>query len=81
MLAEFANFRHSKTLHTHIVNINTMEEQADELFISNLRTLHTTCADPLAVLTWQEIYTFMERCVDTCEHVADSVESVVMKNS
>ena len=81
MAKEFADFKHSKTLHTHIVNINTMEEQADELFISNLRTLHTTCADPLAVLTWQEIYTFMERCVDTCEHVADSVESVVMKNS
>ena len=81
MAREFADFKHSKTLHTHIVNINTMEEEADELFISSLRTLHTTCSDPLQVITWREIYTFMEKCVDACEHVADCIESVVMKNS
>ena len=81
MAREFADFKHSKTLHSHIVNINTMEEEADGLFISSLRTLHTTCSDPMEVIVWREIYTFMERCVDACEHVADSVESVVMKNS
>ena len=81
MAKEFADFKHSKTLHSHIVNINTMEEEADELFISSLRTLHTTCSDPLQIIVWREIYTFMEKCVDACEHVADTVESVVMKNS
>ena len=81
MAKEFADFKHSKSLHSHIVNINTMEEEADELFISSMRTLHTTCSDPLQIITWREIYTFMEKCVDACEHVADSVESVVMKNS
>ena len=81
MAREFADFKHSKTLHGHIVHINTLEEEADDLFISSLRTLHTTCSDPLEVIVWREIYTFMERCVDACEHVADSVESVVMKNS
>ena len=78
---EFAHFKHSKSLHSHIVNINTIEEEADALFISSLRTLHTTCTDPLEIIVWREIYTFMEMCVDACEHVADSVESVVMKNS
>ena len=81
MAREFADFRHSKTLHSHIVNINTLEEEADALFISSLRTLHTTCSDPLEIIVWREIYSFMERCVDACEHVADTVESVVMKNS
>ena len=81
MLEEFTQFRHSKTLHGRIVHINTMEEEADEIFISSLRSLHTTCSDPLEVIVWREIYTFMERCVDACEHVADTVESVVMKNS
>ena len=81
MAREFADFKHSKSLHTHIVNINTLEEEADDLFINSLRTLHTTCSDPLEVIVWREIYTFMEKCVDACEHVADTVESVVMKNS
>ena len=30
---------------------------------------------------WREIYIYLERCADACEHVADTVESVVMKNS
>ena len=81
MAKEFADFKHSKTLHQHIVNINTMEEEADALFISSLRTLHTTCSDPLEIIVWREIYTFMEICVDACEHAADTVESIVMKNS
>ena len=81
MAKEFADFKHSKTLHQHIVNINTMEEEADALFISSLRTLHTTCTDPLEVIVWREIYIYLEKCADACEHVADTVESVVMKNS
>ena len=24
---------------------------------------------------------YLEKCVDACEHVADTVESVIMKNS
>ena len=81
MLEEFADFKHSKTLQDHIIRINTLEEEADQLFISSLRTLHTTCTDPLEVIVWREIYIYLEKCVDACEHVADTVESVVMKNS
>ena len=81
MAVEFADFRRSKQLRDHIIRINTLEEEADALFISSLRTLHTTCSDPLEIIVWREIYTYMEKCVDACEHVADSVESVIMKNS
>ena len=81
MITEFANFKHSKSLHDHIVHINTMEEEADRLFISSMHTLHVTCGDPIAVITWREIYIYLEKCVDACEHVADAVEGVVMKNS
>lgn len=81
MLGEFANFRRSKTLHSHIVNINNLEEEADRLFITSLRTLHTTCKDPVEIVSWREIYVYLEKCADACEHVADTVEGVVMKNS
>ena len=81
LLKEFSDFRRSKTLHTHIVNINTLEEEADRLFISGMRHLHTSCRDPLVVISWREIYIYLEKCVDACEHAADTVESVVMKNS
>ena len=81
MLEQFADFKRSKSLQEYIIRINTLEEEADQLFISSLRTLHTTCTDPLEVIAWREIYSCLEKCMDTCEHVADTVESAVMKNS
>lgn len=30
----------------------------------------------LAVIAWREIYSYLEKCADACEHAADVVESV-----
>lgn len=81
LLKDFADFRHSKTLKKHIIQINEMEEEADRLFMSIMRELHEKEQNPLAIIAWREIYHYMEKCADACEHVADTVESVVMKNS
>ena len=81
MMEEFADFRHSKKLHEQIVKINSMEEEADKVYIDSMHRLHTDCSDPMTVMTWREIYSYLEKCADACEHVADIVESVVMKNS
>ena len=81
MISEFADFKRSKKLQEHIIHVNTMEEEADKLFIASLRSLHTSCTDPLEIISWREIYIYLEKCADACEHVADAVESVVMKNS
>ena len=78
---EFAGFKRSKKIQEHIIQINTLEEEADQLFIDSMRDLHTTCTDPIQIIVWRELYIYLEKCVDACEHVADIVESVVMKNS
>ena len=33
------------------------------------------------IIAWRERYTYLEKCADACEHVADIVGSVAMKNS
>ena len=81
MLTDFADFRHSRTLKDRIIRINAMEEEADRLYMSAMRKIHTGSKDPLIVISWREIYAYLESCADACEHVADAVESVVMKNS
>lgn len=81
MLEEFANFRHSKVLKDKVISINAMEEEADRLYISTMRKLHVECKDALQIIAWREIYDYLEKCADACEHVANVVESVVMKNS
>ena len=81
IMEEFANFKKSKTLHGLIIEINALEEGGDRLFIDSMRRLHTEVADPLEIIAWREIYNFLEKCCDACEHVADAVESVIMKNT
>ena len=58
-----------------------MEEEGDRLFLACMRALHETCSDPIEVIAWREVYHYLESCLDACEHVADSVESVIMNNS
>ena len=81
LMREFADFKKSKRIHEHVVRINTLEEEADKLYIACMYRLHDTCTDPLEVIAWREIYSCLEKCMDTCEHVAATVESAVMKNS
>lgn len=81
VIEEFADFRKSKTLHGLIVEINALEEEGDRLFIDSMRRLHETVTDPLEIIAWREIYVYLEKCCDACEHVADAVESVIMKNT
>ncbi len=81
LMDEFADFKHSKLLRDHIIRINTLEEEADKRYISCMYQLHGACRDPIEIIAWREIYTYLEKCADACEHVADVVESAVMKNS
>ena len=81
LMKELADFKRSKRIHVHIVRINTLEEEADKRFIACMYQLHNTCKDPLEVIAWREVYNYIEKCIDTCEHVADTVEGIIMKNS
>ena len=80
-LADFSNFKKSKTLNEHLIEINTLEEEGDRLFIASMRKLHTESTDPMEIIAWREIYTYMEKCTDSCEHVADVIEEILMKNA
>lgn len=81
VIEEFVDFKKSKKLHELIIEINGLEEKGDQLFIESMKNLHTTVTDPLEVIAWREIFHFLEKCCDACEHVADAVESVIMKNT
>lgn len=81
MMEEFADFKKSKTLHGLIIEINALEEEGDRLFIDSMRALHTEVTDPIQIIAWREIFVYLEKCCDACEHVADVVESVIMKNT
>lgn len=78
---ELANFRKSETIRPAIVEVNSLESEADGLYLKAMRRLYTTETDPITVLSWTHLYESLECCFDACEHASDVIESVIMKNS
>ena len=63
------------------VDLNQAEEECDRFYLEAARAVPTQCTDLLEIIAWREIYDYMEDCADACEHVADTVATVVMKNT
>ncbi len=61
LMREFANFRRSKELKDRIIRINSLEEEADRLYIANMRALHSEEKDVLEIIAWREIYSYLHK--------------------
>ncbi len=80
-LKEFRNFKKSKSIKDSIIEINRLEETGDKLYSDAMRRLYQSGSDPVEIMAWTEVYSRMERCTDACEHTANLVEEVIMKNT
>lgn len=80
-MQEFPNFQKSTVLHQAVVDVNNMEEKGDAIYIDAVRALYEQGSDPIKMLVWSELFDKLEDCCDTCEHVADLMEMIAMKNS
>ena len=81
-MGDFRNFKKSKTFKQLIIDVNTYEEEADRLYMKVNRSLYDKDRDdPLRVLLWTQIFDRMEKCCDTCEHIADTMSGILLKNA
>ena len=80
-LQEFHNFKKSKTLMNKLIEVNRLEEDADRLYYETVHQLFCNSTDPIELFVWSDIFSKLEKCADACEHAADTIESIVMKNS
>ena len=80
-LQEFPGFKKSTTIRDHLIKVNDYEEEADRLYIGTLHEIYSTWTDPVAIITWTKVFDRMERCADSCEHAADVIGTIIMKNS
>lgn len=81
MMKEFTHFRKSETIHTHLVQVNYLEEVGDKLYTEAVHALYSSSHNAIEIIGWTETFERLEKCCDACEDVADVVESVIMKNS
>lgn len=79
---DFSNFKNSKKLRQLLIDVGDCEEEADVLFMRIMRGLYTEKVhDPLLVYIWDRIFQRLESTADTCEHVADTMGSIMLKNA
>ena len=65
----------------HCIEINRLENVADNILRGALARLFREEKDPIAVIKWKEIYETLESATDRCEDVANIIEGVVLENS
>ncbi len=65
----------------HTIEINRLEEVADQLVRSAVSDLFQTEKDSILLMKLKEIYEFLEQTTDACEDVADALQTVTVKNS
>ena len=63
------------------IEINRLENEADEVSRAAIAALFTGDAAPLDVIKWKEIYETMETATDKGEDVANLLEEIVLKRS
>lgn len=64
-----------------VVEINRLENIADSIYRTAISRLFKEEKDPVNIIKWKDIYETLEDTLDACEHLADTVEGVIIKNA
>lgn len=79
-MADFRNCKKSSKFQSLVVRVNDLEDEADRLHMSVIRSLYTVEREnPVRVMVWTALFNAMEDCVDQCEAVADQMSAVMVK--
>ncbi len=78
---ELKNFKKPDTLMQRILEVNRIESEADTQLMNAINHLFRTETDYKKLISGKIIYEALEHCTDVCEHVADLMERVIIKNS
>ena len=75
------NLEKPKGLDERIIAINSLENDGDRIEREAMASLFDgdmTCTD---IIKWKDIFEALEAAIDECEHVANVIESIVLKHN
>ena len=70
-----------KGLNDHWIEVHRLENDGDRLYrdaVAELFDGDMTCTD---IIKWKDIYSTLEQAIDDCEHVANIIETIMLKNT
>lgn len=80
-VGELRNMRNMRIITDALVKVNSIENQADDVFDMSIDRLFETEPDAKEVIKKREIYQVMEVVTDKCEDAANVIESIIIKYS
>jgi uncharacterized protein len=76
---ELRDMKNMRQITEALVKINSIENQADDIFDLSIERLFSTQPDAKEVIKMREIYQVMEIATDKCEDAANVIESIIVK--
>jgi uncharacterized protein Yka (UPF0111/DUF47 family) len=76
---ELRNMRNMRKITEALVKVNSIENQADDIFDMSIDRLFETEPDAKEVIKKREIYQVMEIVTDKCEDAGNVIESIIIK--
>jgi hypothetical protein len=76
---ELRNMKNLRVMTEALVKINSIENQADDLFDHSIERLFAEEPDAKEVMKLREIYQVMEIATDKCEDAGNVIESIIIK--
>ncbi len=76
---ELRNMKNMRQITDALVKVNSIENQADDIFDLSIDRLFETEADAKEVIKKREIYQVMEIVTDKCEDAGNVIESIIIK--
>lgn len=78
-VGELRNMKNLRSITDAMVAINSIENQADDVFDMSIERLFAMEPDAKEVIKKREIYQVMEIVTDKCEDAANVIESIIIK--
>lgn len=78
-VTELRDMKNMRKITEALVKINSLENQADDVFDMSIERLFATEPDAKEVIKKREIYQVMEIVTDKCEDASNVIESIIIK--
>ncbi|MBK8140819.1 MAG: DUF47 domain-containing protein [Chitinophagaceae bacterium] len=78
-VTELRDMKNMRKITEALVKINSIENQADDIFDMSIERLFATEPDAKEVIKKREIYQVMEIVTDKCEDASNVIESIIIK--
>lgn len=78
---ELKNFKKPEALRKLLVEVNTIESDADNIYVEAIHELFEKETESKVLISSKAIYESLENCCDLCERAADVIEQIIIKNT